>query len=104
MDILEIKTKEEFDKIIAENDKVLVDFHAVWCNPCKMAAPELQKAALSAVDVAVVKVDVDVLGQLAEHYEVMGVPTFLCLNKGKEVNRLVGYRSEAELTAALKGI
>lgn len=59
---------------------VLIDFGAVWCGPCKMIEPYVEKLASNWKDkVVVVKVDVDESPNLAMQYQVMGVPTLILL-------------------------
>lgn len=77
---------ENFKELIKE--KVLVDFYANWCGPCKMIAPELEKAER---DIKVIKVDVDEFEDLAKEYGVMSIPTIILFDNGKEVKRNIGF-------------
>lgn len=83
---------EDFDKIIGEN-KVLVDFYADWCGPCKMLAPILEKVDF----VDVLKVNVDAYPTLATRYGVMSIPTLILFNNGKEVKKEIGFRNIDEI-------
>ena len=49
----------ELETLLAEKDKVFVDFFATWCGPCKMLAPVIDEVAQNHPDVTFVKVDVD---------------------------------------------
>ena len=85
MEIIHL-TNENFKELI--NEKVLVDFYANWCGPCKMIAPELERAES---DIKVIKVDVDEFEDLAREYGVMSIPTLILFDNGKEVKRTIGF-------------
>ena len=85
MEIIHL-TNENFKELIKE--KILVDFYANWCGPCKMIAPELEKVESS---VKVVKVDVDEHEELARQYGVMSIPTLILFDNGKEIKRTIGF-------------
>jgi len=93
---------ETFGQIINSDKPVLVDFHATWCGPCKMMAPELQKFAQNNKDkVRVLKVDVDKNHEAASHYNVQGVPTLILFKKGKILWRQSGAMSASQLSTAV---
>ena len=85
MEIIHL-TNENFEDLIKE--KVLVDFYANWCGPCKMIAPELERVESS---IKVVKVDVDEFEDLAREYGVMSIPTLILFENGKEAKRTIGF-------------
>jgi thioredoxin 1 len=81
---------------------VLVDFFAVWCGPCQMSAPIVDKLAEEyAGKAAIFKVDVDQAREPAMKYQVMSIPTFVVLKDGQEVDRQIGFPGEAGLKAML---
>lgn len=83
--------QEGFDKLLASETPMLVDFWATWCGPCKMLAPVIEELAVQYDgQVAVCKVDVDENQTLAMNYGVMNIPTVVLIKKGNEVDRLVG--------------
>lgn len=88
--IRHLENKEQFNELI--KDKVLVDFYAEWCGPCKMLAPNLEK-----LDYNILKVDVDKFQDLAISYGVMSVPTLILFKGGKEINKSIGYLDIDEL-------
>ena len=85
MEIIHLKN-EDFKALIEE--KILVDFYANWCGPCKMLAPELEKVESN---IKVVKLDVDEFEELSRNYGVMSIPTLILFDKGKEVKRNIGF-------------
>ena len=84
---------ENFNEIIKQ-DKVLIDFYAEWCGPCKMLSPILEELEN---DIKIIKVDVDKLPKLAEQFRVMSIPTLVFFNDGKVKNEIVGFRDKTEL-------
>ncbi len=91
-----IDSVKEFDEVIAKG-KVLVDFFAVWCGPCKMIAPVLEEIADERDDVIIVKVDVDETPDLARRYGIMSIPTLLLFKDGQLVSKTMGYQDKDSL-------
>jgi len=85
MEIVHLET-QNFKELIKE--KVLVDFYANWCGPCKMLAPELERVESN---IKVIKVDVDEFEDLAREYGVMSIPTLVLFEDGKELKRTIGF-------------
>ena len=81
---------------------VLADFWATWCGPCRSMMPVIEQIAGEMPSVTVVKVNIEDAPQLAGEYGVRTVPTFLVMKDGKVVQELVGVKSKAVLTDALK--
>jgi thioredoxin 1 len=98
-----LKTTSNFKDIISSNPLVLVDFHAVWCGPCKVLAPILKEVKEEIEDaVKIIKVDVDMNKPLAARYKVMGVPTLILFSNGQQVWRQSGVVPKHELLSLLK--
>lgn len=84
---------------------VLVDFFAVWCNPCKMMAPIVDQLAQDfAGKVKFVQVDIDQSPKLAEEYGVQGVPTFILFKGGQPTGKMTGARPRDNLLAAIRAL
>lgn len=87
-----------FAKIIESEQPVLVDFSAEWCGPCKMMHPILQDLKKRLGDkVKIVKIDIDKNPNLAQQYQVQGVPTLMIFKDSKLVWRESGVRPVHEL-------
>ena len=87
-----IKNDSEFYELIKE-DRVLVDFYADWCNPCKMLDMILQDVT----DIKVVKVDVDKFRGIAKEYKIMSIPAIKIFSNGEVVKEKVGFTTRDEL-------
>ena len=88
--------KEDFNDIVS-NGKVVVDFFATWCGPCKMLGPVFEKVSDEVNDVKFVKLDVDKFNDIAREYGVMSIPTLILFENGKEVKKEIGFMSEDKL-------
>ena len=103
MAVIKVDT-DKFDELVLKSDKkVLVDFYADWCGPCKMVAPIVEELADEHPEHLIVKVNVDEEPSLSMMYGVMSIPTLLVLKEGKILNRLVGARPKEFLLELLEG-
>lgn len=94
--------KGNFQSIINENQVVLVDFHAVWCSPCKMQAPVLKEIAAEYGErVKVIKIDVDQNNSIAMRFQVQSVPTLIIFKNGNVAYRQSGVHTKAQLRSIL---
>ena len=78
--------------MIKDNNKVVVDFFADWCGPCKIAAPIFEQMQKENPDMKFYKVNVDEADDIAETYQVASLPTFLTFYYGKQKDKLVGFK------------
>jgi thioredoxin len=96
-------TGQSFGKLLRDNKVVLVDFHAVWCAPCKEMSPVIDKVSANFKGKArVEKVDVEANKEITAAYQVQSVPGFLIFKDGKKVWSHNGTISYDELTGVLK--
>jgi thioredoxin 1 len=96
---IKIATDTTFEEMVLKNDKpTVVDFWAVWCGPCKMVAPEMEKLAEKyAGSVDVVKVDVDANPGLQRMFNIMSIPTIAFFRPGQQPTGVVGFRPLEDL-------
>ncbi len=87
-------SEESFDGFVSHSSiPVLIDFFAVWCPPCRMMEPVMEKLAEEfAGKVAFGKVNVDENTELALRFDVSAVPTFILFKNGKMLGRIIGAR------------
>ena len=79
--------------------RVLVDFYANWCGPCKMLSPVLESVS---DEVKILKVNVDENQDLAKEYGVMSIPCIILFDGGKELKRNIGFMPESKLREFIK--
>lgn len=88
-------------EVLEYNGKVLLDFYATWCMPCKMMAPSIEKVT-NELNVKLAKVDVDNNPELIKEYGIMSVPTLVLIENCKRINESIGLISDDELENFIK--
>ena len=94
-------TDKEFDEAI-KTGKVLVDFYAEWCGPCKMLSPVVDELSEELTDVTFYKLNVDESDEVVRKYNVMSIPTLLVFENGELKNTSVGFKNKDEIKGLLK--
>lgn len=92
-------THAEVMTLVGKHEKVLLDFYATWCGPCRIMEPEIKKVH-SEGKITVIKVNLDNNSELAHHYHITEIPVLLCFKNGKQVMRLEGIQKAKEIYAA----
>ena len=100
--VQEIVSCEFENEVLNSDKKVLVDFYATWCGPCKIISPIIEEVAKENSGVKLVKVDIDANQELAEKYEVVYIPTLVVIENGKEITKSVGAISKEEILNLIK--
>ena len=87
-------TSENFNREMANNDLLLVDFWAEWCGPCKSMHPIFTRMAKKYKRVRFARVNVDNAQDIASKYGVQSIPTFIMFKDGEIANTMVGAVGE----------
>jgi thioredoxin 1 len=97
-----VNSTEDFDNLIAKEKLVLVDFWAVWCAPCRMIAPVIEKLADQYSEkITVAKVDVDKHQELSIRYGIQSIPTVILFKDGKIAAKEIGVKPLISFTKLL---
>ena len=102
MSVLKI-TKDNFDLLTNSDKKVLVDFYADWCGPCRMVSPFVEEIAQENPQYLVAKINVDDEPELAENFSVTTIPTLVVMKGGKVVSQSSGARPKEQILNMLEG-
>ena len=81
-----LESENEFNELI--KGRVLVDFYADWCGPCKR--------------LDIIKVNVDMFDNLSRSYGIMSIPTLILFDSGSEVKKTIGFKTKEELLEFIK--
>jgi thioredoxin 1 len=95
-------SQEDFAaQVLQTPGKVVVDFWAEWCGPCRMIAPILEDLEREHPEIRFVKVNVDDDPAIAQQFEVLSIPTVLTIEDGQVNRRIVGALPKTKLLEEL---
>ena len=87
---------DNFNQVISKG-KVMVDFWAPWCGPCRMMGPIIEELAEENLELKVCKLNVDEASDIARKYEIESIPTLIYFNNGMALKTLVGLRTKQDI-------
>lgn len=78
------------DKVMNSSKPVIVNFHAEWCDPCKILTPKLEELVGPMEHLHLAVVDVEVNPELVHTFEVKAVPAVIAVSNGLVVDKFIG--------------
>lgn len=96
-------TAQNFDtEVLHAEGRVLVDFYADWCGPCKMMGPVVENLSEETPGVKFCKINIDDEMEIAQRYGVMSIPTFMAFDGGEVVGKQIGAVPKEKLSELLR--
>jgi thioredoxin 1 len=102
---MEISSEQFQHEVLEAEIPVLVDFSAIWCPPCQMLEPVINRISKEYEGrVKVIKVNTDNSPDLASRYQIRGVPTIIIFKSGVNEKTMVGYRDYDKLKEEIESV
>ena len=101
MAAININNNNFYNEVMNSEKKVLLDFWAPWCGPCRMVVPMVEEIAKERPDIKVGKINVDDNPELANRFGIMSIPTLVVMENGRIVNQSRGARPKNAILAML---
>ena len=101
MAAININNNNFHNEVMSSEMKVLLDFWAPWCGPCRMVVPMVEEIAKERPDIKVGKINVDENPELAKQFGVFSIPTLVVIENGKIINQAMGARPKNAILAML---
>ena len=101
-----VNSLQQYKDLLKENSRVIVDFTATWCGPCKTISPVFEELAKKTPNVRFLKVDVDECSDVAQDENIQSMPTFLAYHNGVKFDNFSGANPAklSDLVGKLNGL
>ena len=103
MSVIKVNQDNFEQEVLQSEKRVLLDFYADWCGPCRILSPIVEEIAREHPEYKVCKLNVDEETLLAGAFDVMSIPMLLVFEKGKVVAKSLGAKPKAQVLALLEG-
>lgn len=95
--------KNNINEVLNSDKKILLDFYADWCSPCRLLLPIVKSVAEENPQYVIGKINIDENPELAAEYGVSSIPTLIVLENGREVKRSLGAKPKPQVLNLLEG-
>jgi len=99
-----MKELETFDGVLSHTEgegftsltgrSIVIDFYADWCGPCKVSSPAVEKLSEEMPNVDFYKINVDKTPELAAHFAIKAIPTFVVITPESKIATRMGWEGE----------
>ena len=101
MAAININPNNFHSEVINSEQKVLLDFWAPWCGPCRMVVPMVEQIAKERPDIKVGKINIDQEYELAREFGIMSIPTLMVMKDGRVVRQSTGAMPKNQILELL---
>ena len=101
MAAININEQNFHSEILNSDKKVLLDFWAPWCGPCRIVVPIVEQIAQERGDIKVGKINIDEEPLLAQQFGIMSIPTLGVMEEGKILNQSIGAKPKSAILSML---